>query len=174
MRPYFFAWYLLHNISGSLPPGCLANPPEPGQHYLCMFPRYILPYVDAHIPLFVSQSLADLVQQDFVMQLGCDPKNATPPGVCNQSQIAYVNSFRTEMLGALSPVLNSSTNGIFAAECSFHVIVNNDGSWARVIVQGQSQVDTFDAWYTNSSTALHRVVDGSWGSDSTCRYYSTE
>lgn len=174
VRPYFWLWYSLHNISGSLPVGCLASPPEPAAHYLCMFPQYILPHIDPRIPLFVSQSLADLVQQDFVMQLGCDPKNLTMPGVCDAGQVAYVNDFRGSMLAALAPVLNSSTRGLYAAECSIHVIVDDDGSWARIPVQGHTQAATFAAWYSNTSSAPHQVVDGRWGSNPTCLLYSPE
>jgi hypothetical protein len=174
VRPYFLAWFLLHNISGSLPPACLSAPPEPDARYLCMFPQYILPHIDATVPLFISQSLADSTQQSFVMRLGCDPKNATPPGVCNQSQLEYLHTFRREAITALAPVLNSPSRGAFTAECSIHVIVNNDGSWSEVAVQGQTQATTFDAWYANSTSLSQRVIDGPWGSNPSCHLYSPD
>lgn len=182
-RLYFLEWSLLHNVSGSLPPECLAHPPEPGLAALCVFPQYILPHIDPSVALFVSNSLADWSQQSWVMDLGCDPLNASDP--CSPAQIAYLNRFRGEMLDALAPLVGPSSNrtapsGAFLAECSLHIIVDNDGAWSGVTVQGQSQTETFSAWF-NSSASVNRlssplqrrfiVIDGEWGSNPTCSLY---
>jgi hypothetical protein len=166
------AWYLLHNVSGSLPAACLSTPPEPGLQYLCLFPQYLLPYLEASLPLFVSQSMADAAQQGFVMNLGCNPVEPTGPGHCNASQIAYLNNFRVQMLDALQPVLQSKLAGAFLPECSIHVIEDNDGAWTQFVVKNQTQRDTVRAWYMHNTSLLSRVVDGQWGSNPTCKFYT--
>jgi hypothetical protein len=141
--------------------------------YLCLFPQYVLGYLDPAVRLFVAQSMADAAQQGFVMELGCNPIAARQSaGACNSSQFAYLNSFRQSMITALQPVLNDSRSGAFLAECSIHVIEDDDGSWTRFIVEGQSQRDTLRAWYTSDRSMKSVVVDGPWGSNPTCGYYS--
>ena len=181
VRPFFAAWSTLHNVSGSLDPECLAQPPEPGKRFLCVFPQYFLARLIESVPLFVSNSLVDWSQQSWVMNLGCDLLN--PAQACNSSQLAYVNHFRQTMIQALSPVLRgaarqhgdesqlSSRCGAFLATCSIHIIVDNDGAWSGIRVQGQTQLDTFRAWFTNSTTAKTAVVDGLWDSNPTCKLY---
>ena len=124
------------------------------------------------VDLFVSQSLADAAQQGWVMGLGCNPAAPTPgPGSCNASQVEYLDFFRSQMLTALAPVTSSARYGLFALECSIHVIEDNDGAWAAVAVGGQTQRQTFQAWY-GGGPGRSKVVDGVWGSNPTCKAYS--
>lgn len=170
VRPFQESWFTLHNISGSLPPDCLANPPE-GLDYLCAFPQNLLGFLAPDLNLFISQSLADEAQQGFIMNLGCDPSSQGGPHVCNSSQLLYLDSFRLQMLTALQPVLRSPTYGLFALECSIHVIEDNDGAWNAVMVEKQTQAETFSAWYSHGASA-RQVVDGVWGSNPTCSKYT--
>lgn len=172
IRPYTELWGTLHNISGSLSPACLANPPR-GIPILCAFPHHILDYLDHRIRLFISQSMADVAQQYFVL-LGCDPSIASGPEACDAKQLAFLDNFRLQMISALQPVINGPTGryGLFAPECSIHVIEDDDGSWAAVRVEGQTQRETFQAWYAGDAGRRSIVVDGVWGSNPTCAAYT--
>lgn len=109
------------------------------------------------------------------MELGCNPAaGPAGPGACNASQVAYLDFFRGQMVSALAPVVANPRFGLFALECSIHVIEDNDGSWAAVTVEGQTQRETFAAWYSQpgGSPPSSKVVDGAWGSNPTCAAYS--
>jgi hypothetical protein len=122
----------------------------------------------------VSQSLADVAQQYFAL-LGCDPNDTSGPNKCDAKQIAFLDLFRNEMIAALAPIINdpSGRYGLFTAECSIHVIEDDDGSWAAVRVDGQLQWETFRAWYTHDTGQKRVVIDGPWGSNPTCSAYAT-
>jgi hypothetical protein len=108
------------------------------------------------------------------MQLGCDP-TAPPanPNTCNASQIAYLNDFRTRMISALQPVMARSRSGAFLPECSIHVIEDDDGAWSQFLVESQTQRDTMRSWYLQAPSLKAYVVDGVWGSNPTCKLYTS-
>jgi len=43
-----------------------------------------------------------------------------------------------------------------------------DRSWNHTIVAGQTQIDTFHAWYTGDTSKQTLVIDGPWGSNTSC------
>ena len=155
------------NMSGSAAPACLAA--HPGAGHMCFYPQVSLPYTAT--PLFVSNSLADLAQASAVMGLNCTP---TTPGSCSAAQLAYLNEFRVAMLAGLAPVLASDAGGAWLPECFVHVLENDDYEWSRVVVVGQTQRDTFAAWFAARSGGapppgvFAKAVDGGWGSNPTC------
>ena len=104
------------------------------------------------------------------MELPCIP---TVAGSCNTSALAYLNSFRLAMIDALHPVLAvSSPHGAWLVECFVHVLEDDTGAWRNVTVAGQSQRDTFSAWWGSVASSrrqnslfppvLTKAVDGPW------------
>jgi len=151
------------NMSGSAAPACLAAQ-APGDGHLCFYPQVSLPYTAT--PLFVSNSLADLAQATAVMGLNCTP---TTRGSCSAAQLAYLNEFRVAMLAGLAPVLASDAGGAWLPECFVHVLENDDYEWAGVLVTGQTQRETFAAWFAARAggapapAVFAKAVDGGWG-----------
>ena len=197
MLPFTANIFTLHHAQESLPQACVTRPPPGLSPVHCAISRLLLAAVDPTLPLFVSQFAADAAQISWVMGLRCDAsqKFAAPPytrvgsNPCNTRKIAYLNSFRAGMVDALARVLLSGSPqyGAWIAECSHHIISNSDEAWSKMLVQSQTQRDTFSAWYAGAFQASvsatqaagagdgivsPRVVDGDWGSNPTCALYS--
>jgi hypothetical protein len=93
------------------------------------------------------------------------------PGSCGANEQAvetYLANFRTSMVGFLGPVIANKNNGGFLQSCFVHVVEDIDHSWNGVIVNNQTQAQTFAAWLEGSSTMSRVAVDGVWGSNPTC------
>lgn len=151
--------------------------PGDDQTWHCFMAQYNLPFITT--PLFVSNSLADLTQVEGVLELGCNPTAPNgQPGSCNATQLAALNGLRMSMIANAAPVLSSTIHGAFLAECYIHVIQDDDGAWNGIVVAGQTQADTFWAWYSGCNPSglpgktQPRVVDGPWGSNPTCAKYT--
>lgn len=166
----------LHNVTGD--DDCMNYYRPLNLTYKCFLPQYTLRFLST--PSFMSNSLADLAQQGAVMNIDCNP--LSPPGnpnACNSSQVAYLNYFREQMILAAQPFLNNTQNGAYLLECSIHVIEDNNGSWNRILVQGQTQSETFTAWYYQQSGKLWQVIDdNTWtlngSTNPTCQYYTSK
>eukprot|EP01116_Phalansterium_solitarium_P002518 TRINITY_DN12574_c0_g1_i1.p1 TRINITY_DN12574_c0_g1~~TRINITY_DN12574_c0_g1_i1.p1 ORF type:complete len:428 (-),score=116.14 TRINITY_DN12574_c0_g1_i1:145-1350(-) len=156
------------NASGSVNDACVASYGPAGQAWKCFIAPYVLPFIKT--PLFVSNSLGDQWQLYNIMNLGCNP----PDNNCNASQLAYFNNFRVQMIGLLAPVLESPANGAFLQECCVHVVEDVDGSWNGVLVQNQTQAQTFGAWLNDSTSFSSKAVDGPWNTNPTCARYGPE
>jgi len=107
------------------------------------------------------------------MELGCDP-TITGVDACSSAQIAYLNNFRDQMLEKLAGLIYSEFGGAFLPECFIHVVQDVDGAWNGIRVGGQTQVETFTAWYNGVTTKEKVVFDGVWGSNPTCSLYQAE
>jgi O-palmitoleoyl-L-serine hydrolase len=170
--------YTAQNASLNLDADCVAyyaalsNATGQDEGWHCFMAPYLLPFVTT--PLFVSNFLADITQQMGILDLGCSPTvPAGQPGACNSTQIDALNGLRLSMISALAPVLSSTRNGAFLAECSVHVIEDDDGAWQGIEVQGQTQAETFAAWWKGGDgMTLSHVVDGAWGTNPTCGRYT--
>jgi hypothetical protein len=57
--------------------------------------------------------------------------------------------FRSEMMAALQPVLQSQSNGYFIDSCVVHTETCGD-SWYGFLVNGVSMAESFSNWYTAS------------------------
>ena len=150
-----YKWvYDTMNISSTVSAACVAAV-APADPSLCFMAPHLLPFIETD--LFVANSLADAAQQGFVMNLGCAPA----AGTCSAAQLAYLDHFHDEMVGALAPVLNSSRHGAWLVSCSVHMVEDVDGAWASIEVGGVTQRDAFAAWYSGGA-GPQRVVDVPW------------
>jgi hypothetical protein len=170
-----------HNVSDSLNAACVAAhaPKGPDAVYACFWAAAALPFI--RTPLFIAQSLVDRAQQGFIMDLGCTPAAA---GNCSAAQLAYLSGFRAAMLRLLRPALAPPAqaagpdrprhaHGAWLVSCSVHCLEDDDGAWDALEVQGQTQRDTFWAWFTRDAAAAHVVVDGEFGTNPSCALYSS-
>jgi hypothetical protein len=108
-------------------------------------------------------------------------------------QIAYLNNFRLQMIAALQPILSKPGNGVFLLECFVHVVEDDSGAWNGIVVQGQTQVQTFTNWLRGGSGStqasycvshllrsishhhiLFQAIDGVWDSNPTCNKYANK
>ncbi len=140
---------------------CVAAEAQPLR---CFLPTVSLRYVES--PLFISNSLTDSCALEFLMELGCD---ARVSGSCSADQLAYVASYRAQMISEAEPALhrNAASGGFFQA-CWNHIVENDPKSWNGTLVEGQTQRDTFSAWWRGDGRARTVVFDGGWGSNPTC------
>ncbi len=171
--PLLLWGYVAQNASGSVSAACAAAPPR-GDPSLCYLAPHALPYI--RTPLFIANSLVDSCALDYLMVLGCDPREA---GNCTPAQLGYVSQYRANMLGVVAPVLAANAaHGAFLQACWTHIVEDDEVSWTRTTVQGQTQVDTFGAWWAGVAAGggggrrgaglKTVVVDGEWGSNPTC------
>ena len=164
------AWvYATMNASGSVNAACEAAH-APSDAWRCFFAPVTLPFVAT--PLFVSNSLVDSCAALFIMNLGCDPRVA---GACSPPQLAYVAAYRAAMLDAVLPVLAANkAHGAFLQSCWTHIVEDDTASWLRTRVQGQTQEETFAAWWhaggggSVSGGVSPVVYDAAWASNPTC------
>ena len=73
-----------------------------------------------------------------------------------------------EFLDQLSPVLKSSSSGIFADSCLIHCQTLTDEPWALYTVGGQTMRQTFEDWYFEISNTTYKEVDCAWPCNPTC------
>lgn len=165
-----FSSYLLwvaaaQNVSGTVNAACAAQEEQPLR---CFLPTVSLNYVAS--PLFISNALTDSCALEYLMQLNCDARVAPGgAGACSAEQLAYVSSYRAQMIRAVQPALarNGASGGFFQA-CWTHIVENDPVSWNATRVQGQTQAATFAAWWRGDSGVPTVVFDGEWGSNPTC------
>lgn len=162
--------YTAQNASGSTNAACAAAHAATHDAHLCYLAPHVLPYIAT--PLFISNSLVDSCALAELMELGCDPRVA---GNCTAAQLQYVSRYRASMLEVVRPVLAANAlHGAFLQACWTHIVEDDAVAWGKTLVQGQTQRDTFGAWWSSlwkgkSSAPLSKVVvDGEWGSNPTC------
>ena len=72
-------------------------------------------------------------------------------------------------MAAVSPVLQSSTNGAFIDSCLIHCQSLNRNSWTQFKVDNQTVEDTFYAWMTGNTTVYKsKVVDCAYPCNPSC------
>ena len=150
------------NVITSVKASCVAAiaPRDPS---LCMIPPVFLPFIG--VPLFVSNSLTDAAQLSWIMALPCTPSS----GGCNASELAYVDNYRSLMIDALQPVLNSGgRHGAWLVSCEVHMVQDVDGAWTNITVAGVPsgrpllQRDAFSAWFFGTGAADVVGIDAPW------------
>jgi len=151
------------NVTPNVNAGCVAYyATQPDALWKCFTAPYTLPFITT--PTFVSNSLADSWQASNIMSFPCNP---TSSGSCNADELAYLDRFRAAMVDQLAPVLQSKTHGAFLQECFVHVVLGTAQSWNGTVVAGQTQAQTFSAWYFGTP-GNSKAVDGLWGGQTTC------
>lgn len=113
----------------------------------------------------VWQDLDDSWQMNNIYQLPCQP---WVNGSCTPAQHVLLNTYRSDMLTALSPLLSSATNGAYLTTCVQHCHQNLPACWSGTLVQGQELQASFLSWYTGANTLQRIVVDGQYGGNPTC------
>ena len=150
------------NASGSTNAACEAA--HAADAHLCYLAPHVLPYVQT--PLFIANSLTDSCALGFLMELGCDPRAARN---CSAAQLAYVSSYRAAMLAVVRPALAANArHGAYLQACWTHIVEDDAVSWSDTRVEGQSQRDTFSAWWRRDGSRKTVVVDGELGENPTC------
>ena len=166
-----FRWvFAAQNASGGVNAACRKHyAAQPGSPlWRCFHAQYTLPFI--RTPLFISNSAVDSWSAWNIMGLRCNP-GAQGAG-CGERERAYLDSFQEEMLRVLAPALAPpSLHGAFIQSCFVHVVANVDASWAGTHVQGQTQAETFRAWYTGAGgggAATSAIDAPRYGSNSEC------
>ncbi len=137
---------------------------DPADQWRCFVAPYTLPFVKTS--LFISNAIPDAWQGPNIMALPCSP-GSCPNNATEQAVEAYLRGFRLTMINGLAPVISSPRHGGFLQACYAHVVEDVDHSWAQVLVKGQTQAQTFAAWW-NGGSSSRIVVDGDWGTNPTC------
>lgn len=172
-----YRWiYEAQNASGSVNAACAAAHAGDDSAWQCFLSPVSLPYVAT--PLFIANSLVDSCAALFIMDLDCDARLAPGlPFACDAAQLAYLSAYRETMLSVVTPVLKGRPDhGAYLQACWTHIVEDDGVSWVDTRVAGQSQSDTFGAWWArltgrseSGGPALATVaIDGEWGSNPTC------
>ncbi|XP_076912898.1 pectin acetylesterase 8-like [Bidens hawaiensis] len=117
---YYDRVVTLHGSAKNLPSGCTSNI-KPG---LCFYPQYAMPYIKT--PVFVVNSAYDTWQVFYILSsYEADPKGEFTKckndlSQCTPPQRKRLEDFRSDFLGAISVVANSSTKGMFINNCYTH------------------------------------------------------
>ena len=148
-RPLFEGVFNLMNVTSGLPSSCL-EAFNSSQQFLCLYAQNLVETKSVSVPTFMSNSLVDEAQSTFIMNLGCIPST---PNSCNQSQVDYLNFFRSSFLNLSLPFLAQTGNGGFLLECFIHVIEDVDASWSQITIASQSQAVTFMSWLSGVEAA---------------------
>ncbi|KAK9077770.1 hypothetical protein SSX86_006108 [Deinandra increscens subsp. villosa] len=117
---YYDKIVTLHGSAKNLPSGCTSNM-KPG---LCFYPQYAMPYIKT--PLFVVNSAYDIWQVfNILSSHEADPNGSFNKcknnlSECSATELKRLQDFRSEFLGAISVVANSSTKGMFINTCYTH------------------------------------------------------
>ena len=163
------------NASGSTSAACRAALGASAA-WQCFLPVVALEYVAT--PLFIANSLVDSCAAEFIMRLPCDPRQAPgSPLACGPIELAFLSSYRANMLAVLRPVLaRRPDHGAFLQACWTHIVEDDSRSWLDTRVAGQSQRATFDAWWGAAAAGegvATVAIDGEWGSNPTCTNWGT-
>lgn len=150
------------NVTQNVNNACIADHTTE-EAWKCFMAPYTLPYM--RLPVFISNSLADAWQASNIMNLPCNP------GSCGNATIeaqviAYLHQFRTTMIEFLQPIMTSPHGG-FLQSCFVHVVQDIDHSWNGVLINGQTQGETFAAWLLGGQ-GNPLAIDGDWGTNPTC------
>jgi hypothetical protein len=118
---------------------------------LCMFAAHVAPFVET--PIFALQAKFDAWQI---------------PNILGSEDVGSINAFGANMTALLeSNLLDRPHNGAFVDGCRHHC-----GGWdGMYIVDGMTEAEAFDRWYTRGSAALPRegrMIDGSRYPCATC------
>lgn len=155
------------NLTGAVNQACIAAFPNPSDQWQCFVAAYTLPFISTR--LFISNALPDAWQAGNIMDLPCSPGGCGGNATLEAEVEAYLHVFRLQMISALAPVISSQRHGGFLQSCFVHVVEDVDGSWANVKIGGQSQAQTFAAWWNGPTAGASRIeVDGDWGTNPTC------
>jgi hypothetical protein len=160
------------NVSASLGAACTAAR-APGDAWQCFLAPVALGYVAT--PLFISNSLVDSCAAEFVMCLACDARvPAGLPFACSAAQLAYLSGYRADMVAVVAPVLAARPqHGAFLQACWTHIVEDDAVAWGVTRVAGQTQAETFAAWWRRDNSAATVAVDGEWGSNPSCSNMGT-
>ena len=157
----------------------------------CVFGQYLLPF--ATMPTFVIHSQYDVASMNLVLQPGC---SLAVPGQCDSQQVAAIQSFRAQLLGNITTLLNATASGgYFLHSCWQHESSCRWADYTEIRIGGVSMMEAVTAWYDgvriqqgktplfgtwSSMSALGRhtphsawqpprIADGPYGSDATCQ-----
>ncbi|KAD4178604.1 hypothetical protein R6Q59_022214 [Mikania micrantha] len=117
---YYDKVVTLHGSAKNLPSGCTSNM-KPS---LCFYPQFAMPYIKT--PVFVVNSAYDTWQVFYILSsYEADPngeftKCKNDLTQCSASQLKRLQDFRSDFLGAISVVTNSSNKGMFINTCYTH------------------------------------------------------
>ncbi|KAJ0802260.1 putative pectinacetylesterase/NOTUM [Helianthus annuus] len=117
---YYDKVVTLHGSATNLPSGCTSSM-KPS---LCFYPQYAMQYIKT--PIFVVNSAYDTWQVfNILASYEADPngeftKCKNDLKECSATQRQRLQDFRSDFLGALSVVTNSSTKGMFVNTCYTH------------------------------------------------------
>ena len=145
--------------------------------------QYTFPFIKS--PMFVLNSLYDIIQLHCNLQLDCLPPN------CSDSQMKAFYNFESvrlcrmfllknfllflqQFLAQLAPALNSTSAGIFGDSCLIHCQTLQDLPWATYTVGGQTMRETFEDWYFQNTSANFKEIDCPFPCNPTCPASSSE
>jgi len=139
---------------------CLAAM-SPENQYKCSAAVYGAPFVQT--PLFVMNSLSDVVQLELVLELDCLQRSTLQN--CSEAELTALANFRLTMINELkNGVLNKPANGAFLPSCLSHCGACKDPFWENTTVQGVQLSRAFGDWYFRRPNTFPILIDGPWPS----------
>ncbi|XP_065888035.1 uncharacterized protein [Dysidea avara] len=153
--------FKMQNVSGGLNQACVTAYSKTNEDWKCIFPQYSYQYIKS--PIFSFNSAYDTWQLANILQLGCLPPK------CSEEQMKQFENYGQEFKAAVSPVIQSPTNGAFIDSCVIHCQSLSTTSWTQFKVDNQTVGDTFYAWMTgNTAMYKSKVVDCAYPCNPTC------
>jgi hypothetical protein len=161
IRPEYQYVARMQNVSYGVNSACI-NAKSPADQWQCFMAQYTLPFL--RTPLFIMNPQYDSWQMGNVLALssGCIQK----PSTCSQQEMTAFQNFRTSMLQALTPALQSSTDGMWTDACVIHCQTLDQGGWTSIKVGGYSLQQTFGNWYFGRGHPKQN--DCAWPCNPTC------
>ncbi|XP_014514814.1 pectin acetylesterase 9 [Vigna radiata var. radiata] len=141
---------------------------------LCFFPQYALKYIST--PYFILNSAYDVYQFHHILAPpsadlhGHWNKCRLNPAACTADQIAILQGFRLDMLGALKPFyMNSRRGGVFINSCFAHCQSEPQDTWFRddsPRINNKSIAEAVGDWYFSRN--ISKEIDCPYPCDGTC------
>jgi len=137
---------------------------------IVFFAQYLYPF-NFNIPVFVLNSLYDPAQLGgMIYNLDCDPSVA---GNCTSQQLDQMQSYRDDMVTALTEVIDNNRDGLFATACYQHEESCQNFDWDGIQVNKTLMVDSFTNWYYHTNPQLTKLIDIRWPNNPTCTLNAT-
>ncbi|XP_065888301.1 uncharacterized protein [Dysidea avara] len=153
--------FKMQNASGGMNQDCIAANSKTNEEWKCGSVQFSYQYIKS--PIFTYNSAFDTWQLANILELGCLPPK------CSEEQMKQLEHYGQEFMAAVSPAIQSPTNGAFIDSCLIHCQSLSTASWTKFKVDNQTVGDTFYAWMTgNDAVYKSKVVDCAFPCNPTC------
>ncbi|GAU46004.1 hypothetical protein TSUD_187490 [Trifolium subterraneum] len=170
IEDYYSQVVATHGSEKNLPQSCTSKL-SPG---LCFFPQYMASSI--RTPLFIVNAAYDSWQIKNILAPGdADPNGQwssckTNLNNCSPEQLNIMQDYRTQFLEALSPISNSSSNGMFIDSCYVHCQTEPQDTWFTrdsPMVDNKTVAKAVGDWFYERDPS--REIDCTYPCNPTCQ-----